>query len=483
MLGGLIKELFRDLALPLELAEYVRRATLASPRERQSPAALADARVFAKVAMIKVAQSLGDVAAIESPKRDALFAHIGGSLDSIPPQYVAYRIAPTLGDLLPQFLAREVSLEGIRLYLRSSARLPDAEITSRMADGLKAILAKPDRAIRLVFLEALPLFGKRLEAGLVQELLYPALVEGFSDSSPMLRESSLKASLLIVPKLTLRQLNGELLRLYARFQSDEQPSIRVNTIVCIGNAAKYLDPGPRKKALISAYTKALGDPFVPVRAAVLAAVPVTMEFLDDEGIAKQLLPAICQLLVDPNRRIRSEAFTVAETLVKRLRVAADDDLGAVEDIEEQEQEHGESLQGMGPAVHTSSPSWTISDFADKLMNVALGSEAPRDQPPIDPDTAVPQDDNGWNVAGEDILGLEITPSPASLARPTSGPGGSSLWVDGDNPWGAVDSGADPWTSNSPAESSSRGHAGRRSQPSGKPLSLARSTKPSLLKDL
>jgi SCY1-like protein 1 len=51
-------------------------------------------------------------------------------------------------------------------------------------------------------------------------------------------------------------------------QVDEEPAIRTNTTILLGNIATYLNEGTRKRVLINAFTvRALRDTFPPARGA------------------------------------------------------------------------------------------------------------------------------------------------------------------------------------------------------------------------
>jgi SCY1-like protein 1 len=65
-------------------------------------------------------------------------------------------------------------------------------------------------------------------------------VTGFTDIAPVVREQTVKAILTIVPKLSERVVNGELLRHLAKTANDEQPGIRTNTTICLGKIARNL---------------------------------------------------------------------------------------------------------------------------------------------------------------------------------------------------------------------------------------------------
>lgn len=58
-------------------------------------------------------------------------------------------------------------------------------------------------------------------------------------------------------------------------QVDEEPSIRANTTLLLGNLAKHLGEVTCKKVLLNAFTRALKDVFPPARIAALRAIMAT----------------------------------------------------------------------------------------------------------------------------------------------------------------------------------------------------------------
>jgi SCY1-like protein 1 len=71
-------------------------------------------------------------------------------------------------------------------------------------------------------------------------------VTGFTDLAPVVREETVKAVLVVVPKLSDRIINGELLRHLAKTANDEQPGIRTNTTICLGKIARNLGTNVRQ---------------------------------------------------------------------------------------------------------------------------------------------------------------------------------------------------------------------------------------------
>ena len=60
----------------------------------------------------------------------------------------------------------------------------------------------------------------------------------------------MKAVLTVVPKLSDRVINGELLRHLAKTANDEQPGIRTNTTICLGKIARNLGSSVRSPSVL-----------------------------------------------------------------------------------------------------------------------------------------------------------------------------------------------------------------------------------------
>jgi hypothetical protein len=64
---------------------------------------------------------------------------------------------------------------------------------------------------------------------------------------------------------------------FVHTQVDEEPSIRANTTVLLGNIAQYLGEATCKRVLLNAFTRALKDGFPPAKIAGLRAMVATGE--------------------------------------------------------------------------------------------------------------------------------------------------------------------------------------------------------------
>jgi hypothetical protein len=295
----------------------------------------------------------------------------------------------------------------------------------------------------MALLESIPSILDRLDSRIIQEKIYPPVISGFTDALPALREQTLKTSLLLAPKLTSRQLNGELLRFYARLQGDEQAGIRVNTIVCLGRIAKLLDESTRAKVLGVAFVKSLRDPFVPSRAAGLAAISATVDLLPIEEIARNVLPNTIPLIIDADSNVRGAALKAAHQLVKKLELHAATMPVVVSPIEPT------TAQSTTSKSPPSESSWNISSLADKLIGSDI-SDGPKDlkscerrvsetnhrsKAPVrsiqrkSSIVAAPiatKENDGWGADKDLIQDLDSECAPAFCSSP--------IFQDDDNPW-------------------------------------------------
>lgn len=64
----------------------------------------------------------------------------------------------------------------------------------------------------------------------------------------------------------------------------------------------------RQKVLSSAYLRALKDPFPPARQAAILAMAATHNFFTLRESASRLLPALCNMSMDPEKIVRDQVI-------------------------------------------------------------------------------------------------------------------------------------------------------------------------------
>jgi SCY1-like protein 1 len=190
----------------------------------------------------------------------------------------------------------------LTVLLKMGSWLPADQFSIKVLPTIVKLFASNDRAIRACLLQHIDKFGESLSAQTVDEQVFPHVATGFSDTTVSIRELTLKSMLVLAPKLSQRTISGSLLKYLSKLQVDEDPGIRTNTTILLGNIANYMNDGTRKRVLINAFTvRALRDTFPPARAAGIMALSVTSSYYEMTEIATRILPNIVVLTFDPDR--------------------------------------------------------------------------------------------------------------------------------------------------------------------------------------
>jgi SCY1-like protein 1 len=156
-------------------------------------------------------------------------------------------------------------------------------------------------------------------------------------------------------------MNVELMKHFARLQGqDDQGMIRTNTTVCIGKIAPYINPALRQRILLSAFPKAMRDPFPLSRLSGIVAFANTDHFYTLKDIASKVLPSLCMLTIDPEKDVRDEAFkTIAKFLQKLEKVSEKPELAL--EMEKDVQSCSLDLKN-----ETSWTSWAMTSLSAKM---------------------------------------------------------------------------------------------------------------------
>lgn len=207
------------------------------------------------------------------------------------------------------------------------------------------------------------MFVEHLSASIINDQIFPHICLGFSDTNPAIRENTIRAIVLIVPKLNYNNLNVELMKHFARLQAqDDQGMIRTNTTVCIGKIANYINPQLRQRILLSAFPKAMRDPFPLARLSGIVALANTDRYYTLRDIATKVLPSLCMLTIDPEKDVRDEAFKTVKQYMQKLEKVSEQPELALE-MEKEVQSCALDLKN-----ETSWTSWAVNSLSTKMAN-------------------------------------------------------------------------------------------------------------------
>ncbi|KAH7616918.1 putative inactive serine/threonine-protein kinase scy1 [Nannochloris sp. 'desiccata'] len=326
-LGCLIQEVYSGSSLartedlrvtdniPKNLLPYYQKLLASTASRRLNVIKVLEAGVL-KSKLGDMMVFIENLALKDSVERDSFFKKLPSMLPSVPVPVAQRKLLPLLAAALEFGGAPPMALGSL---LAIGEGMSEEERSKQVLPILTKLFASNDRGIRRGLLENISSFGHALPAALVEGQIYPNVQTGFGDANPYLRELTLKSMVVLGPKLSQKTLNQSLLKHLAKLQVDEEPAIRANTTVLLGNLAPQLPDATCKKVLLNAFTRALKDPFPPARAAGLRAVMSTAKHHGAEDVAVRVVPMVGPLCVDPVQEVRSSALQCLEQFLGTLQ--------------------------------------------------------------------------------------------------------------------------------------------------------------------
>ncbi|KIW05243.1 uncharacterized protein PV09_03779 [Verruconis gallopava] len=358
-------------SIPSSIQPSYRRLINANPKSRISVAAFLEQgqRVggFFETPLISITDGIEHLGLKTEEERETFLSQLDDVAEDFPEDFFKMKILP---ELLKSVEYGGGGPKVLGVIFKIGAKLSDDEYQQQLAPVIVRLFANQDRALRVCLLDNLHLMIDRLPQKTINNNIFPQMVTGFSDIAPIVREQTVKAVLVVVPKLSDRTINGELLRHLAKTANDEQPGIRTNTTICLGKIARNLGSGSRTKVLTAAFGRALRDPFLHARNAALMALAATSDLYSDEDCATKILPGICPALVDKEKLVRDQANKTFDLYVSRIRRYA---ASLPETVQPPS---GTAATGATPRMGTpasdssSWAGWAISSFTNKIATAS-----------------------------------------------------------------------------------------------------------------
>lgn len=328
-LGCLIYELFSGMKLskteelrntsgiPKSLLPDYQRLLSSTPSRRMNSSKLLENSEYFHNKLVETIQFMEILNLKDSVEKDTFFRKLPTLAEQFPREIVLKKLLPLLASALEFGSAAAPALTA---FLKMGSWLSADEIGVKVLPTIVKLFAANDRAIRVGLLQHIDQYGEYLSSQIVDEQVYPHVATGFSDTSAFLRELTLKSMLVLAPKLSQRTLSGSLMKYLSKLQVDEEPAIRTNTTILLGNMASHLNEGMRKRVLINAFTvRALRDTFSPARGAGVMALCATSSYYDVTEIATRILPTLVVLTIDPDSDVQSKAFQATEQFLQLVK--------------------------------------------------------------------------------------------------------------------------------------------------------------------
>ncbi|CAA2957875.1 probable inactive serine threonine- kinase scy1 isoform X1 [Olea europaea subsp. europaea] len=328
-LGCLIYELFSGMKLskteelrntasiPKSLLPDYQRLLSSMPSRRLNSSKLLENSEYFQNKLVETIHFMEILNLKDSVEKDTFFRKLPNLAEQLPRQIVLKKLLPLLASALEFGSAAAPALTAL---LKMGSWLSTEDFSLKVLPTVVKLFASSDRAIRVGLLHHIDQFGESLSSQVVDEQVYPHVATGFSDTSAFLRELTLKSMLVLAPKLSQRTISGSLLKFLSKLQVDEEPAIRTNTTILLGNIASYLNDGMRKRVLINAFTvRALRDTFSPARGAGIMALCATSSYYDVTEIATRILPNVVVLTIDPDSDVRSKACQAVDQFLQIVK--------------------------------------------------------------------------------------------------------------------------------------------------------------------
>lgn len=336
-LGCLIWEVFNGLLdqsyslkttskIPRNLVATYTQLVGANPPARPNPQTVIDnlrqPGHFFHNDLIETLLFLEEIQIKDATDKQKFFAQLSPKLENIPSYVATNKILPAV------LTAHEFSNVGsvvLTPLFKIGKLLDEAEYQRQILPCVVKLFSSSDRATRLKLLQQVETVAEHMSPQTVNDQVFPQLTTGFLDTNPTIREHTVKSIMFLSTKLNYNNLNVEVLKHFARLQAkDEEGGIRTNTTVCLGKIANDLHPDVRQKCLISAFTRAMRDPFPPARIAGIMALAATQQYFPLQDVASKILPNLCHLTLDPDKSVRDSVFRVLKGFLGKMEKVSED---------------------------------------------------------------------------------------------------------------------------------------------------------------
>ncbi|WPH00751.1 Hypothetical protein R9X50_00358100 [Acrodontium crateriforme] len=443
--------------IPLDMANSYKRLTHAAPKMRLSVGHFFEQGTrsggFFDTPLIQLTKGIESLGLKNEEEKDIFLTELGTvtESDDFPEEFFKVKVLP---ELLKSVEFGGGGPKSLSLAMRISQKLTDDEYDIQVTPVIIRLFSSPDRALRVCLLDNLPHMIEHLSQKLVTDKIFPQMVTGFGDLAPVVREQTVKAVLVVVPKLSDRVINGELLRHLAKTANDEQPGIRTNTTICLGKIARNLGVGSRAKVLSAAFSRSLRDPFVHARNAALLALAATADVFSEDDCATKMLPAICPGLVDKEKMIRDQANRTLNIYLERVRKYSTTLPDTVLPPPETNSSSAPTTRMSTPQPSNQWMGWAISSFTNKLSaasgEIETTNTGAASAVPLERSTSSPAVANGTSTIARPFNSPVSTAPKASsgLRDAVSAPAVdeedfSADWGNGEDEDDAVDMWAEP----------------------------------------
>lgn len=350
--------------IPKSLSPAYSQLTNSSCNSRPSPndvvARCRSAGGFLKNSFVDTMLFIEEIQIKDTTAKNRFFTGLSAMMDNFPPNVCKYKILP---QLINSFEFGDAGSSVLTPLFKIGRMLEAEEYQKKIVPCVVKLFSSKDRATRARLLQQVDQFMDHLSPDVVNQEVFPHVVQGFSDTNPTIREQTVKAMVHMAPKLNYNNLNEEVMKHFARLQArDDQGGIRTNTTVCLGKIACHLHPQTRQKVLIVAFARAMRDPFHPSRMAAILALSATQGYFTLRDCASKVLPALCALTMDPEKTVRDHAFKAIKGFLGKLEKVSEDPSLA----EQMEADVNAASSSLPSSLAASWAGWAVTSLTSKF---------------------------------------------------------------------------------------------------------------------
>ncbi|CAG2167246.1 unnamed protein product [Oppiella nova] len=445
-LGCLIWEAFNGLLpeasklktlgkIPKSLTTPYKELISNSPGDRLSPTDFVTkcraANGFFKNNFIDSMLFLEEIQIKDTIEKNRFFTNLDNHLDSFPKDICKNKILPQLVTAF-EFSAVGSAILGPLFKIGKS--LDEEEYQKKIVPCVVKLFACKDRATRAKLLQQMESFIGYIQPNVVNDSVFPHVCQGFLDSNPVIREQTVKCMLHMASKLNYHNLNEEIIKNFARLQArDEEGGIRTNTTVCLGKVASHLHPQTRQTVLVPSFLRSMRDPFPPARIAGILALSATQNFYSLRECSTRVMPALCHLVMDPEKQVRDQAFKALKGFVSKMEKVSEDPALA----EQMEADLNAAGSNVSSTLAASWAGWAVTSLASKFYRTKpstdLKANTSQSSPPKES-----KETTGADGRDKSDTDRPHTPHTPSIQKSESGD--SQLDFD-EEVWGSIDADA------------------------------------------
>eukprot|EP00929_Paragymnodinium_shiwhaense_P071512 TRINITY_DN36349_c0_g1_i1.p1 TRINITY_DN36349_c0_g1~~TRINITY_DN36349_c0_g1_i1.p1 ORF type:complete len:768 (+),score=141.97 TRINITY_DN36349_c0_g1_i1:183-2486(+) len=312
-----------EQAVPAELKTAYASLQKVQPLRGKAPIAdLLKLQYFQEHPTVVIMSFLSSLHIKTPEEKEQFFEQLPTLLDSVPRGIQVRQILPEL--LVAQKFPGHEGAHVLPSVLKIGIKLNEEEFKEKIAPLVVQLFTSPDRAIRFRLLVSLGDMIDNLDDAMINDKIFPECVNGFTDSNSPIREATVKSLIHFVPRLKPKTVESRVLKVLMKCVQDPEASIRTNTIICCGRISSNLPKPAACQMLTTAFQAGLKDPFAPCRSASLHTLLATASIFTADLLACQLLPLVCQRLVDPDPGVSNTAFDALSNLQTHMKTLVEE---------------------------------------------------------------------------------------------------------------------------------------------------------------